>query len=181
MSTPPAGRPELATDDERTLTILVVEPDAAVAELLRTLLNTIPGWGVTVVRDAAAALEVARHVRVELLVVDVHLPGISGLELLDLWRASPAAPRPPVVLTTSAPPSRAGGSPRSSASPSTWTSSWRPSGGWRRRRTGPRSGWWPIPGGLSPPGPGRPTAARRAGAAAPAARGAAARAVRRPR
>ena len=104
MSTPSAGRPEPPPEDERTLTILVVEPDAAVAELLRTLLNTVPGWGATVVRDAAAALAVARHVRVEVLVVDSHLPGISGLELLDLWRATPAAPRPPVVLTTSAPP-----------------------------------------------------------------------------
>jgi CheY-like chemotaxis protein len=105
VSTPPAGRAEPSSDDERTLTILVVEPDAAVAELLRTVLNGVPGWGATVVRAAAAALAVARHVRVELLVVDLHLPGISGLELLDLWHAAArTAPRPPVVLTTSAPP-----------------------------------------------------------------------------
>jgi DNA-binding response OmpR family regulator len=93
------------SNDERTLTILVVERDAAVAELLRTLLNTIPGWGATVVHHAAAALAVARRVRVELLVVDLHLPGISRLELLERWPvAADTAPRPPVVLITSAPP-----------------------------------------------------------------------------
>ena len=81
-----------------TLSILVVEDDEAVGELLRTLLNQVPGWGATVVHDAAAAREVLRHVRIEALVVDVNLPGISGLELLDLLRADPQWHEPPVIL-----------------------------------------------------------------------------------
>ena len=40
-----------------TLTILVVEDDHAVAELMRSVLNRVPGWGATVVHDAAAARE----------------------------------------------------------------------------------------------------------------------------
>jgi DNA-binding response OmpR family regulator len=86
-----------------TMTILVVEDDAALSELLRAVLNDVPGWGATVVHDASAAREVTRHVKVELLVLDLHLPGISGLELLDLWRADPAWTNPPVVVTTSDP------------------------------------------------------------------------------
>ena len=82
----------------RTLSVLVVEDDEAVAELLRTLLNQVPGWGATVVHDAAAAREVFRHVRIEALVVDVNLPGISGLELLDLLRRDPQWREPPVIL-----------------------------------------------------------------------------------
>ncbi len=81
-----------------TLSILVVEDDHAVAELVRVVLNQIPGWGATVVHDAAAAREVFRHVRIEVLVVDVNLPGISGVELLDLLRHDPAWDEPPVVL-----------------------------------------------------------------------------------
>ena len=42
-------------------------------------------------------------VRIEALVLDLHLPGISGLELLALWAADPARPDPPVVLTTADP------------------------------------------------------------------------------
>ena len=72
--------------------------------LARTLLNDVPGWGATVVHDAAAARAVASHLKVEVVVVDFHLAGISGLELLDLWPADPAAARPSAVLTTSAPP-----------------------------------------------------------------------------
>src|SRR3954447_9464717 len=86
-----------------TLTILVVEDDVAVAELLRALLNDIPGWGATIVHDAAAARAVFRHIRVELLVLDVNLPGISGLELLLLLRGDPEWRDPPVILVTANP------------------------------------------------------------------------------
>lgn len=81
-----------------TLSILVVEDEPAVADLIRTILNQVPGWGATVVHDAAAAREVFRHVRVEVLVVDVNLPGISGLELLGLLRQDPHWDEPPVLL-----------------------------------------------------------------------------------
>jgi DNA-binding response OmpR family regulator len=86
-----------------TLSILVVEDDEAVAELVRAILNDVPGWGATVVHDAAAAREVFRHVRIEVLVVDVNLPGISGLELLGLLRDDPSWEAPPVILMSARP------------------------------------------------------------------------------
>lgn len=88
---------------ESTLTILVVEDDIAVAELLRALLNDVPGWGATVVHDAAAARAVFRHVQVEVLVLDVNLPGITGLELLQLLRQDPEWRAPPVILISAHP------------------------------------------------------------------------------
>ena len=87
----------------RTLTILVVEDDVAVAELLRTLLNRERGWGATVVHDAAAAAEVFKHVEVEVLVVDVNLPGISGPELLEHLRRDRHWREPPVILMSAHP------------------------------------------------------------------------------
>src|SRR5215217_750702 len=88
---------------EETLSILVVEDEIAVAELIRTVLNQIPGWGATIVHDASAAREVFRHVRIEVLVVDVNLPGISGLELLELLRRDPQWDEPPVLLMSGHP------------------------------------------------------------------------------
>src|SRR3954469_16247012 len=86
-----------------TLTILVVEDNVAIAELLRSLLNDVPGWGATVVHDAAAARAVFHHVQVEVLVVDVNLPGISGLELLTLLRSDEGWRDPPVILVSAEP------------------------------------------------------------------------------
>jgi DNA-binding response OmpR family regulator len=60
-----------------------------------------------VVHDASAAREVFRHVQIEILVVDVNLPGISGLELLELLRRDPHWNEPPVLLM-SAQPEQAG-------------------------------------------------------------------------
>jgi len=90
-----------------TLSILVVEDDEAVAELIRAILNDVAGWGATVVHHAAAARQVFRHVRIEVLVLDVNLPGISGLELLPLLRQEPHWDEPPIILM-SADPSQGG-------------------------------------------------------------------------
>ena len=89
--------------DGSTLSILVVEDDIAVAELVRTILNQVPGWGATIVHDGAAAREVFRHVRVEVLVLDVNLPGLSGIELLALLRRDPRWAEPPVVVMSANP------------------------------------------------------------------------------
>jgi DNA-binding response OmpR family regulator len=87
----------------QTLSILVVEDDVAVAELIRTVLNDVTGWGATIVHNASAAREVFRHVRIEVMVVDVNLPGISGLELLELLRRDPHWDEPPVLLMSGRP------------------------------------------------------------------------------
>jgi DNA-binding response OmpR family regulator len=89
------------------LTILVVEDNPAVAELLRTVLNDVSGWGATVVHNAAAALAVFSHIHVDVLILDINLPGISGLDLLSLLRQNRPWQVPPVILV-SANPTQAG-------------------------------------------------------------------------
>lgn len=86
-----------------TLSILVVEDDAAVADLIKTILNGVSGWGATVVHDATAARAVFQHVTIEVLVLDVNLPGISGLELLDLLRKDEHWDEPPIILMSANP------------------------------------------------------------------------------
>src|SRR6185436_703073 len=83
---------------EHTLSILVVEDDEALAELIRTVLNDEVGWGATVVHSADAARHVFRHVRTEVLVIDMNLPGTSGLDLLILLRQDPRWHEPPIIL-----------------------------------------------------------------------------------
>ena len=96
---PPAHGAVLPSDGwERTLTILVVEDDLAVAELLRAAINGTPGWGAIVVNNARSALEVLRYVPVDLLVLDVDLPGMSGPQLLDEFRREAKREVPPAIF-----------------------------------------------------------------------------------
>ncbi len=83
---------------ERTLTILVVEDDLAVAELLRAAINGTPGWGAIVVNNARSALEVLRYVPVDLLMLDVDLPGMSGPQLLDEFGRESKREVPPAIF-----------------------------------------------------------------------------------
>jgi CheY-like chemotaxis protein len=87
-----------------TRTVLVVEDDAAVAALLGEALNGVPGWRATVVGDAAAAVAVCQQVRVDVVVTDVHLPGISGPELLGRLAALPGGAPPALVLSSDGDP-----------------------------------------------------------------------------
>ena len=86
-----------------TVSILVVEDDEAAADLIREVLNDVVGWGATVVHDAAAARAVFQHVKIEVLVLDVNLPGISGIELLGLLRRDPHWNEPPIILMSANP------------------------------------------------------------------------------
>ena len=79
--------------------------------------------------------------RVEVLVVDVNLPGISGLELLTLLRADPDWREPPVILMSAradqpeiAQAVSQGDVARFIAKPSTWTSRRRRARGGRLHR-----------------------------------------------
>ncbi|MCC7106748.1 MAG: response regulator [Chloroflexi bacterium] len=87
---------------EETLSILVVEDDQPTAELLRIVFNDVPGWGATVVHEPIGAQEVFRHVRLDVLVLDVNLPGMSGLELLATLRQDPRWRESPVILISAA-------------------------------------------------------------------------------
>src|ERR1700739_4547603 len=61
--------------------IFVVDDDAAVRETL-TVVLTSGGYDVTCFADGAALLEVARERTLAAVLLDVHIPGKSGLDIL---------------------------------------------------------------------------------------------------
>lgn len=85
---------------QTTRSILVVEDDLVVAELLWAVLQLLEGSRVTVVHSATAAWDAVHHQRFDALVVDVDLPDMSGIELLDLIEREEGSLLPPVVLTS---------------------------------------------------------------------------------
>jgi len=79
--------------------ILVADDDVDIRELVEFKLSTL-GHDVVAVGDGAAAIEACRAERPDLAVLDVMMPGVSGLEAIKAIRATPELADLPVILLT---------------------------------------------------------------------------------
>ncbi|HEY8599024.1 MAG TPA: response regulator [Thermomicrobiales bacterium] len=80
--------------------ILVVEDTPAIAEIIEALLNDIPQYQATAVVNGADALAFVAEVRVDLVLLDVNLPGLDGFAIHDLLRARPETAAVPILFMT---------------------------------------------------------------------------------
>jgi two-component system phosphate regulon response regulator PhoB len=79
--------------------IVVVEDEAALAELLQYNLDR-EGFQVQVFARGDSALEAVRAAPPDLLVLDLMLPGLDGLELTRILKRDPALARVPIIMLT---------------------------------------------------------------------------------
>jgi len=80
--------------------IVVVEDNPAIAELIRDTLNAEPDYQAAVVHDGAMAVEAIRSVQASLVLLDINLPGLSGLEIYDIIQADEKTRSIPVIFVT---------------------------------------------------------------------------------
>ncbi|HUG56270.1 MAG TPA: response regulator [Candidatus Limnocylindrales bacterium] len=80
--------------------VLVVEDDRPVGQVLATAINDEAGYRALHVETPGEALKVLGAVRADVLVLDLALPGMSGLELYDRVRRDRRYARLPVVVQT---------------------------------------------------------------------------------
>lgn len=82
--------------------ILHVEDDVSLQRLVRVVLEQIGGYAVETVGDGKRALEAARQAVPHLVLLDLDLPGMSGLSVLREMRSTEALRTVPVVFLTAA-------------------------------------------------------------------------------
>jgi len=83
--------------DGNPINVLVVDDEAVLAEMVSMALR-YEGWNIATAGDGAAALDSARSQRPDVVVLDVMLPDMSGLDVLRKLREE--NPQLPVLLLT---------------------------------------------------------------------------------
>src|SRR5215213_8162552 len=81
------------------LTILIVEDEAGLADVLAVHLEAA-GYHPIIAHDGLEALYVLDRVTPHAVLLDLHLPQVSGFRLIQLLKQRPEMPRVPVIVIT---------------------------------------------------------------------------------
>lgn len=79
--------------------IMLIEDEPNISEAIRFILSR-DGCEVMALPDGIGAVEQLRESKPDLLILDLMLPGLSGLEILSALRADPATVDLPVLMLT---------------------------------------------------------------------------------
>ena len=85
-----------------TRTALVVDDDAGSRRLLARWLEE-HGWTVLEARNGEGALQSTRSAAVDLVLLDVRMPGIDGLHAAVVLRQNPALRQVPILAVSASP------------------------------------------------------------------------------
>jgi two-component system, OmpR family, response regulator len=93
----PVERIVMCRADGNPINVLVVDDEAVLAEMVSMALR-YEGWNIATASDGSAAIAAARNQRPDVVVLDVMLPDMSGLDVLHKLREE--HPQLPVLLLT---------------------------------------------------------------------------------
>lgn len=79
--------------------ILVVEDNPLIMELVKTLLASF-GYEPIEASDGSIALELSKKKHLNLILLDIQLPGIDGTEVLKILKEDPVTQEIPVIALT---------------------------------------------------------------------------------
>jgi CheY-like chemotaxis protein len=84
---------------DRPARVLVIEDNPLSRELVTAVLESV-GCDIVTAESAEVGLELARTLPLDLILLDVRLPGMSGFEAIRIIRADPELRTLPVVAVT---------------------------------------------------------------------------------
>lgn len=93
---PPVQPPPAAAGQKK---ILIIEDEAFIADLYARQL-TLAGFNVKIANDGITGLKFLETEPFDLLLQDIMLPGINGLEVIKQWRAKSPQSTMPILLLT---------------------------------------------------------------------------------
>jgi CheY-like chemotaxis protein len=94
---PAATAPAQVRDGAQLRTLLYVEDNPANLKLVEQLIARRPDMRLLSARDGNLGIQLARANQPEVILMDINLPGISGIEALKILREDPATAHIPVI------------------------------------------------------------------------------------
>jgi hypothetical protein len=88
----PAGLPPMR--------LLLVDDNATDRAVMQAFFQSRPGWQLLMAEEGGAGLRLAREHRPDVVVLDLHLPGHDGFEVLAALREAPDTAAIPVIALT---------------------------------------------------------------------------------
>jgi CheY-like chemotaxis protein len=79
--------------------ILVIDDNAGVRQVVKTILSRF-GYEVFAVPSGAVAIELLKNERVDLALIDIEMPDMTGFEVCTYFKADPHLRSLPVVMMT---------------------------------------------------------------------------------
>ena len=80
--------------------IVVIEDNTAIAEIIKDTLNAEPDYQAVAVHDGLLAVEVVQSLKASLVLLDLSLPGMDGLQVYDMLQADETTSSVPVIFVT---------------------------------------------------------------------------------
>ncbi len=80
--------------------VLIADDDDFIRRLVTTTLEDVSGVRLLEARDGLEAVELALRTRPALILLDVAMPGLDGIEACRRLRAEPATSGTPIVMLT---------------------------------------------------------------------------------
>jgi PAS domain S-box-containing protein len=96
----PAAAPARSGSGGAAFTVLYIEDNPGNMALMQNLLGTMPGAHLLCASTGAAGVELALAEAPDLVITDIHLPDISGFDVLARLRAADRTARLPVIALT---------------------------------------------------------------------------------
>ncbi len=82
-----------------TKTILIVDDEPDLIEIAQTYLEEA-GYKILSATDGLKGLKMAKELKPDLILLDIVMPGMDGLEMLQVLRGTPGLSTTPVIMLT---------------------------------------------------------------------------------
>jgi two-component system chemotaxis family response regulator WspR len=101
MLTPKQDQPSLRPSDERGVMVLLVDDQVMIGEVVRRALAGQEDINFHYCGDATEALAVAQQIEPTVILQDLVMPGVDGLDLVRGYRANPQTRDIPIIVLSS--------------------------------------------------------------------------------